>query len=125
MSSTLPVSSHVSQKGRKVFTANSLHSSVSENSAHIRRLHGRKHNLFDATLPTRPEPPSSSHWGSQCLTSISYSEQADRQMSAGNGLHLDTNQHFNRRLNVIWKESTRSSRIAPLEIFVFYLFGEV
>lgn len=50
---------HVSQKGRKVFPANSLHSSVSELSAAIRRLHGRKHNLFDATLPTRPEPSSS------------------------------------------------------------------
>lgn len=59
--STLPVTSHVSQKGRKVLTANSLHSSVSERSAHIRRLHGRKHNLFDATLPTRPEP-SSPRW---------------------------------------------------------------
>lgn len=59
--STLTVPNRVSQKGRKVFTANSLHSSVSERSAHIRHLHGRKHNLFDATLPTRPEP-SSPHW---------------------------------------------------------------
>lgn len=59
--SSPPVASHVSPKGRKVFTANSLHSSVSGRSAHIRRLHGRKHNLFDATLPTRPEP-SSPHW---------------------------------------------------------------
>lgn len=57
--STLAARCHVSQKGRKVFTANSFHSSVSELCAAIRRLHGRKHNLFDATLPTRPEPSSS------------------------------------------------------------------
>lgn len=78
--STLPVPSHVSQKGRKVFTANSLHSSVSEHSAHIRRLHARKHNLFDATLPTHQSLLP--HWDSQCLTSISYSEQAGRQAVA-------------------------------------------
>lgn len=43
---------HVSQNGRKALPANSLHSSVSERPTHISRLHGRKHNLFDATLPT-------------------------------------------------------------------------
>lgn len=62
--SPLLVHGPVSQKGRKVFTANTLHSSVSERSAHIRRLHGRKHNLFDATLPTRPQPSSSSLFSS-------------------------------------------------------------
>lgn len=37
---------------RTALPTNSLHSSVSERPAHINRLHGRKHNLFDATLPT-------------------------------------------------------------------------
>lgn len=68
--------------------------------------------------PHVQSPPP--HTGdSQCLTSISYSEQADRQASAGNGLHLGVNQHLNSRLNVIWKESTRGSRITPLKIFLF------
>lgn len=72
--------------------------------------------------PHVQSPPP--HTGdSKCLTSISYSEQADGQMSAGNGLHLDVNQHFNSRLNVIWKESTRSPRITPLQIFVFIYSG--
>ena len=102
------VPSHVSQKGRKVFTANSLHSSVSEHSAHIRRLHGRKHNLFDATLPTRPEP-SSPHWR---FTVFNFhfifrtGRQTGREVQ-GNGLHLAVNQRLNTQLNVIWKESTR------------------
>ena len=61
---------------------------------------------------------------SQCLTSISYSEQAaDRQARAGNGLHLAVNQRLNTRLNVIWKESTRGPRITLLKIFVFIYSG--
>ena len=106
--STLLVPGHVSQKGRKVFTANSLHSSVSERSAHIRRLHGRKHNLFDATLPTRPEP-SSPHWRFTVFN-FHFIFRTGRQTGGqvqGNGLHLAVNQRLNTRLNVIWKESTR------------------
>lgn len=123
--STLPLPGHVSQKGRKVFTANSLHSSVSERSAHIRRLHGRKHNLFDATLPTRPEP-SSPRWRFTVFN-FHFIFRTGRQTGGqvqGNGLHLAVNQRLNTRLNVIWKESTRGPpRITPLMIFVFIYSG--
>lgn len=123
--STLPVPSHVSQKGRKVFTANSLHSSVSERSAHIRRLHERNTIYLMLHCPHVQSPPP--HTGdSQCLTSISYSEQAGRQTGRqvqGNGLHLAVNHHLNTRLNVIWEESTRGPRITLLKIFVFIYSG--
>lgn len=114
-SSTQPVSSLVSQKGCKDFTANSLHSSVSEHSAHIRRLHGRKHNLFDATLPTRAEP-SSSHWRFTVFN-FHFIFCADRQAGAGSGLHLDVNQHFNTKCK---RERVNTGALTLcFQIFVF------
>lgn len=81
--STLAVGVRVSPKGRKVFTANSRHPSVSGRSARTGVYTGGNTIYLMLHCPhlPAPHPPTGD---TQCLTSISYSA-ADRQAGGGLG----------------------------------------